>query len=195
MRHARGADILVSQRTAIVGAVRSPDAAERAARSSDFRSSTSPPCSRASPSTLRSTASRSSISGVGIPRLGRLSTSSTRCAAAANDPPRTGIRRFAGCLRCARRSRLATPRSTGSSSTRDSEVTIVPGTKTAICELALVLAERGSTIVLPDPYYPDYPSGPALAGGSAPATCRSTAAPAGRPTSARRPARTSPPSS
>ncbi len=44
------------------------------------------------------------------------------------------------------------------------EVTIVPGTKTAIVELALVLAERGSTIVLPDPYYPDYPSGPALAG-------------------------------
>ena len=44
-----------------------------------------------------------------------------------------------------------------------SEITIVPGTKTAICELALVLAERGSTIVLPDPYYPDYPSGPALA--------------------------------
>jgi L-glutamine---4-(methylsulfanyl)-2-oxobutanoate aminotransferase len=44
-----------------------------------------------------------------------------------------------------------------------SEVTIVPGTKTAICELALVLAERGSTIVLPDPYYPDYPSGPAFA--------------------------------
>jgi L-glutamine---4-(methylsulfanyl)-2-oxobutanoate aminotransferase len=44
-----------------------------------------------------------------------------------------------------------------------SEVTIMPGTKTAICELALVLAERGSTIVLPDPYYPDYPSGPALA--------------------------------
>jgi aminotransferase len=46
----------------------------------------------------------------------------------------------------------------------DSEVSIMPGTKTAICELALVLAERGQTIVLPDPYYPDYPSGPALAG-------------------------------
>jgi L-glutamine---4-(methylsulfanyl)-2-oxobutanoate aminotransferase len=44
------------------------------------------------------------------------------------------------------------------------EVTIMPGTKTAICELALVTAERGQTIVLPDPYYPDYPSGPALAG-------------------------------
>jgi aminotransferase len=46
----------------------------------------------------------------------------------------------------------------------DTEVTIMPGTKTAICELALVLAEHGQTIVLPDPYYPDYPSGPALAG-------------------------------
>src|SRR6478672_8610357 len=45
----------------------------------------------------------------------------------------------------------------------DTEVAIMPGTKTAICELALVLAERGQTIVLPDPYYPDYPSGPALA--------------------------------
>jgi aminotransferase len=40
----------------------------------------------------------------------------------------------------------------------------VPGTKTAIVELSLVLAERGSTVVLPDPWYPDYPSGPALAG-------------------------------
>jgi L-glutamine---4-(methylsulfanyl)-2-oxobutanoate aminotransferase len=46
----------------------------------------------------------------------------------------------------------------------ETEVTIMPGTKTAICELALVLAERGQTVVLPDPYYPDYPSGPALAG-------------------------------
>ena len=45
----------------------------------------------------------------------------------------------------------------------DTEVTIMPGTKTAICELALITAERGQTIVLPDPYYPDYPSGPALA--------------------------------
>jgi aminotransferase len=44
------------------------------------------------------------------------------------------------------------------------EVAVVPGTKTAIVELALVLAERGTTIVLPDPWYPDYPSGVALAG-------------------------------
>jgi L-glutamine---4-(methylsulfanyl)-2-oxobutanoate aminotransferase len=46
----------------------------------------------------------------------------------------------------------------------DSEVAIVPGTKTAIVELSLALAEEGQTVVLPDPYYPDYPSGPALAG-------------------------------
>ena len=46
----------------------------------------------------------------------------------------------------------------------DAEVAVVPGTKTAIVELSLVLAERGDTVVLPDPYYPDYPSGPALAG-------------------------------
>jgi aminotransferase len=44
------------------------------------------------------------------------------------------------------------------------EVALVPGTKTAIVELALVLCEEGDTLLLPDPYYPDYPSGPALAG-------------------------------
>jgi L-glutamine---4-(methylsulfanyl)-2-oxobutanoate aminotransferase len=44
------------------------------------------------------------------------------------------------------------------------EVALVPGTKTAIVELSLVLAEEGDTVLLPDPYYPDYPSGPALAG-------------------------------
>src|SRR5215210_5074271 len=46
----------------------------------------------------------------------------------------------------------------------DNEVAVVPGTKTAIVELCLALAEEGQTLVLPDPYYPDYPSGPALAG-------------------------------
>jgi aminotransferase len=44
------------------------------------------------------------------------------------------------------------------------EIALVPGTKTAIVELALVLADEGDSILLPDPYYPDYPSGPALAG-------------------------------
>jgi L-glutamine---4-(methylsulfanyl)-2-oxobutanoate aminotransferase len=46
----------------------------------------------------------------------------------------------------------------------DREVAVLPGTKTAIVELALCLAEHGDTILLPDPYYPDYPSGIALAG-------------------------------
>jgi aminotransferase len=45
-----------------------------------------------------------------------------------------------------------------------SEIALVPGTKTAIVELSLALADQGQTVVLPDPYYPDYPSGPALAG-------------------------------
>jgi aminotransferase len=44
------------------------------------------------------------------------------------------------------------------------EVAVVPGTKTALTELVLALAEGGDTVLLPDPYYPDYPSGIALAG-------------------------------
>jgi aminotransferase len=44
------------------------------------------------------------------------------------------------------------------------EVAVVPGTKSALVELILCLAERGDTVLLPDPYYPDYPSGIALAG-------------------------------
>ncbi len=44
-----------------------------------------------------------------------------------------------------------------------SEIAVLPGTKTALVELAMVLAERSSRILLPDPGYPDYPSGVALA--------------------------------
>jgi len=44
------------------------------------------------------------------------------------------------------------------------EVAVVPGSKTALIEVALVLAERGDTILLPDPGYPDYTSAVALAG-------------------------------
>src|SRR5919201_995374 len=43
------------------------------------------------------------------------------------------------------------------------EVCVVPGTKSSIVELVLVLAEEGSTVLLPDPGYPDYNSGIALA--------------------------------
>src|SRR3954470_23717911 len=46
----------------------------------------------------------------------------------------------------------------------ETEIALVPGTKTAIVELALSLCNEGDRLLLPDPYYPDYPSGPALAG-------------------------------
>ena len=44
------------------------------------------------------------------------------------------------------------------------EVAVIPGTKSALVELVLCVAEHGDTVLLPDPYYPDYPSGVALAG-------------------------------
>src|SRR6266705_3764547 len=44
------------------------------------------------------------------------------------------------------------------------EIAVVPGTKTALMEFALVAVERGQTILLPDPGYADYPSAVALAG-------------------------------
>jgi L-glutamine---4-(methylsulfanyl)-2-oxobutanoate aminotransferase len=45
-----------------------------------------------------------------------------------------------------------------------SEVAVLPGTKTGLMEFALCAVERGGTIVLPDPGYPDYFSAVALAG-------------------------------
>ena len=46
----------------------------------------------------------------------------------------------------------------------ETEVALIPGTKAGIVELALSLCDDGDTLLVPDPYYPDYPSGPALAG-------------------------------
>jgi L-glutamine---4-(methylsulfanyl)-2-oxobutanoate aminotransferase len=45
------------------------------------------------------------------------------------------------------------------------EVAVLPGTKTALVEVALCTADHGDAIVLPDPGYPDYVSAAALAGG------------------------------
>jgi aminotransferase len=45
------------------------------------------------------------------------------------------------------------------------EVAVVPGTKTALVEVALCIAGPGDAIALPDPGYPDYSSAVALAGG------------------------------
>jgi len=44
------------------------------------------------------------------------------------------------------------------------EVAVLPGSKTGLMEFALSAVERGGTIVLPDPGYPDYFSAVALAG-------------------------------
>jgi len=44
------------------------------------------------------------------------------------------------------------------------EIAVVPGSKTALMEFALVAVERGATVLLPDPGYADYPSAVALAG-------------------------------
>jgi L-glutamine---4-(methylsulfanyl)-2-oxobutanoate aminotransferase len=44
------------------------------------------------------------------------------------------------------------------------EVAVVPGTKSAIAELVLCLAHEGDEVLVPDPGYPDYASGIALAG-------------------------------
>jgi aminotransferase len=45
------------------------------------------------------------------------------------------------------------------------EVAVVPGTKSALVEVALCVAGPGDAIALPDPGYPDYNSAVALAGG------------------------------
>ncbi|HMI99516.1 MAG TPA: aminotransferase class I/II-fold pyridoxal phosphate-dependent enzyme [Gaiellaceae bacterium] len=102
--------------------------------------------------------------GRGNPEVGPPQHVIDALAAAANEPSAHGYPPFRGLP--ALREAIADRYSAlyGVELDPHSEVTIMPGTKTAICELALVLAERGSTIVLPDPYYPDYPSGPALAG-------------------------------
>ncbi|WP_205698362.1 pyridoxal phosphate-dependent aminotransferase [Conexibacter sp. SYSU D00693] len=46
----------------------------------------------------------------------------------------------------------------------DTEVAVVPGTKTGIQLVCLATAQPGDTVLLPDPGYPDYRSGVALAG-------------------------------
>src|SRR3954454_5158277 len=46
----------------------------------------------------------------------------------------------------------------------ETEVAVVPGTKSALAELVLCLAHEGDDVLVPDPGYPDYASGIALAG-------------------------------
>ena len=139
--------------------------------SSGSPSSTSPRCSPGLRRHARPRASRSSTSAAAIPRSCRRRRTSSRRSSSrrASRPPRVhGYAPFRGLSRAARGDRgPLRAESTASSSIPRREVAVVPGTKTALVELALVLAERGDTVVLPDPGYPDYPSGVALAGARA----------------------------
>jgi aminotransferase len=103
--------------------------------------------------------------GRGNPEVGPPPHVVERLAEAAADPsPRAhGYPPFRGLpeLREAVADRYAT--AYGVELDPDREVAVVPGTKTALVELQLVLAERGDTVLLPDPGYPDYHSGAALA--------------------------------
>ena len=115
---------------------------------------------------LRPTAGRPcSTSAAATPRSGRRRTSSRRCARPRRRPARPRLRavpRAAAAERGDRRRATATVY--GVELDPEREVAIVPGTKTASSSSALALAERGDTVLLPDPGYPDYPSGVALAG-------------------------------
>lgn len=102
--------------------------------------------------------------GRGNPELGPPPHVVERLAQAADDPRAHGYPPFAGLaeLREAIVRRYAGVY--GVELDPEREVAVVPGTKTSLVELALVLAERGDTVLLPDPGYPDYRSGVALAG-------------------------------
>jgi aminotransferase len=101
--------------------------------------------------------------GRGNPEVGPPAHVVERLAEAARDPRAHGYAPFRGLpeLRRAIAARYATLY--GVELDPEREVAVVPGTKTALVELALVLAERGDAILLPDPGYPDYPSAVALA--------------------------------
>ena len=53
---------------------------------------------------------------------------------------------------------------TASSSTPSAKIAVIPGTKTGIMLACMATAGDGDAILLPDPGYPDYLSGAALAG-------------------------------
>jgi L-glutamine---4-(methylsulfanyl)-2-oxobutanoate aminotransferase len=102
--------------------------------------------------------------GRGNPEVGPPPHVVERLAEAARSPSAHGYPPFRGLprLRAAIAERYATEY--GVSLDPDREVAVVPGTKTALVELAIVLADHGDAVLLPNPGYPDYPSGVALAG-------------------------------
>src|SRR6266508_2330427 len=138
--------------------------------------------------------SQSSTLGAGILRLGRLSTSSTLSLRPRTSPRRTVTRPFAGCPRCARRLRIATPRSTGSSSTRTPRSRSCRGRRPRSASLRSCSPSAGRRSSFPTPTTRTTPPGP-RSPRLAPGSCRWIETPAGRRTSPPRRATKSPPSS
>lgn len=102
--------------------------------------------------------------GRGNPEVGPPAEVVEALASAASDPGAHGYAAFRGLPRLREAIAARYRRVYGVVLDPEREIAVVPGTKTAIVELALVLAESGETILLPDPHYPDYRSGVALAG-------------------------------
>ena len=140
------------------------------------------------------TESRLLILGGGILRLGRPSTSSTRSLRPRMSLPLTDTRRFADSPRCARRLRIATPRSTASSSTRTQRSRSCLGQRLRFASSRLYSRSAGRRSCSPTPSTPTTPLGPPLLR-LALDMCRSTGTPAGRPTLPPRLVTMSPPSS
>jgi L-glutamine---4-(methylsulfanyl)-2-oxobutanoate aminotransferase len=101
--------------------------------------------------------------GRGNPEVGPPPHVVERLAEAARDPRAHGYAPFRGLSRLREAIAGRYVSEYGVELDPETEVAVIPGTKTAIVELCLALAERGSTVVLPDPGYPDYPSGVAMA--------------------------------
>jgi L-glutamine---4-(methylsulfanyl)-2-oxobutanoate aminotransferase len=101
--------------------------------------------------------------GRGNPEVGPPPHVVEALAEAARDPRAHGYAPFRGLSRLREAIAARYASEYGVELHPEREVAVVPGTKTAIVELCLALAERGSTVVLPDPGYPDYPSGVAMA--------------------------------
>jgi aminotransferase len=101
--------------------------------------------------------------GRGNPEVGPPPHVVERLAEAARDPSVHGYPPFRGLPELKEAIAVRYSEVYGVQLDPEREVCVVPGTKSSIVELVLVLAEDGSTVLLPDPGYPDYNSGIALA--------------------------------
>jgi aminotransferase len=101
--------------------------------------------------------------GRGNPDIGPPPHVAEALAESARRPDTHGYAPFAG-LRALKEAIAARYRNVyGVDVDLEREVAVLPGSKTGLMEFAQVCVERGETIVLPDPGYPDYRSAVALA--------------------------------